>query len=144
MESERQEEQGWIYGFEPFFPNHVIKQIIQISIVLAILILLASMVPPPIVSKADPFTSPDRIRPDWYFLAAYQFLKLADGFSFLGPWAPKFIGILGQGAGALLLLFLPFMDRNPYTRPGQRSRSMNIGTVVIITYIILTFWGYYW
>ncbi len=143
---EREENRGkkWPYGHEPFYPHHIIKQVIQITVVLAVLIFLSSTVPPPMLPKADPFISPDRIRPDWYFLAAYQFLKLADGFSFLGPWAPKFIGVIGQGAGALLLLFLPFLDRNPSPRPGQRPRAMSVGVVIVVTYIILTFWGYYW
>nr|NIS75581.1 hypothetical protein [Deltaproteobacteria bacterium] len=105
MNRERDQEKKWKYGYEPFYPNHIIKQIIQISLVIAVLVFLSSVVPPPLLPKADPFISPDRIRPDWYFLAAYQFLKFADEFRFLGPWAPKLIGVLGQGAGGLLLLF---------------------------------------
>lgn len=143
MENGNQMGKRWKYGYEPFYPNHIIKQIIQVCIVIAVLIFLSSVVPPPLHQKADPFISPDRIRPDWYFLAAYQFLKFADGFSFLGPWAPKLIGVLGQGAGALLLLFLPFLDKNPGIRPGQRNRALRVGILIMITYIVLTFWGYY-
>jgi ubiquinol-cytochrome c reductase cytochrome b subunit len=144
MNRERDKGKTWKYGYEPFYPNHIIKQIIQISLVLAVLVFLSSVVPPPMLPKVDPFISPDRIRPDWYFLAAYQFLKFADEFRFLGPWAPKLIGVLGQGAGGLLLLFLPFLDKNPAVRPGRRPRALKVGVAIMLTYLILTFWGYYW
>ncbi|HEY7586259.1 MAG TPA: hypothetical protein VH866_07095, partial [Candidatus Deferrimicrobiaceae bacterium] len=94
------------YGSEPFFPHHVLRQAIQFLAIFALLILLSSLAPGPMLPKADPFDAPANVKPDWYFLSAYQFLKVTERLSFLGEWAPKVIGVLVQGLGAMAVWFL--------------------------------------
>lgn len=127
---------------EPFFPHHVIHQLIQILLVFTLLLLLVVISPWSMEPKADPFTTPEHIKPEWYFLASYQFLKFAEKLSFLGKWAPKFIGIFGQGILILLLFLIPFLDRNPERHPLKRPVATGIGICVIIAFIIFTIWGY--
>jgi ubiquinol-cytochrome c reductase cytochrome b subunit len=131
------------YGSEPFFPHHVLRQVIQFVLLFAILILLASFAPGPILPKADPFDTPEKIKPEWYFLAAYQFLKIAEKLSFLGQWAPIALGVLFQGLGAMAVWFLPFWDRNPERHPTQRPKAIRIGISVTFFLLILTIWGYF-
>jgi quinol-cytochrome oxidoreductase complex cytochrome b subunit len=53
--------------------------------------------------QADPLKpAPVGIRPEWYFLFLFQALKLLPGA----------VGVLVFAAGAVLLLALPFLDRN--------------------------------
>lgn len=131
------------YGSEPFFPNHVLRQLIQFVILFALLILLASLAPGPILPKADPFDTPADIKPEWYFLSAYQFLKVAEKLSFLGPWAPIVLGVLFQGLGAMAVWFLPFWDRNPERHPSRRPTAIRAGITVTFFLLILTIWGYF-
>src|SRR3990172_1214819 len=84
------------FGSEPFFPNHFLRQVIQAAVVLALLVLLSSLAPPPTIPRADPFDTPEYVKPSWYFLGAYQFLKVSKTLAFLGPWAPKVFGVLAQ------------------------------------------------
>jgi len=81
---------------------------------------LVMFFPAPMEPPADPFETPEHIKPEWYFLSAYQGLKVAEYFSFLGAWAPKVLGILIQAGGLFLLVLLPFLDRNPR---GIRARG---------------------
>ena len=59
----------------PFFPNHLLKEVIAIYIVLGILLTLAIFFPFKLHDKADPLSTPEGIKPEWYFLWVYQALK---------------------------------------------------------------------
>lgn len=131
------------YGTEPFFPNHVIRQGILLCLLFALLVFLASFFPPPMHPKADPFDTPQDVRPEWYFLAAHRFLRLAENLSFLGAWAPKMLGILAQGLGAMVLWFLPFWDTNPERHPARRPTAIRVGIGLVFFFLGMTIWGYF-
>jgi len=131
------------YGSEPFFPHHVLRQLIQLAILFALLILLASLAPGPILPKADPFDTPPNVKPEWWFLSAYQFLKVTERLSFLGAWGPMVLGVLFQGLGALAVWFLPFWDRNPERHPSMRPRAIRIGIAATFFLLAMTVWGYF-
>ncbi len=130
------------YGSEPFYPHHVTRQLILAVLTVAVLVLLASLVPPPPYPAADPFTTPERVKPEWYFLSAYQFLQAAETLSPLGEWAPRILGVLVQGLGALALWFLPYWDTNPERHPARRPTAMRAGIALVFAFLILTVWGY--
>jgi quinol-cytochrome oxidoreductase complex cytochrome b subunit len=137
-ENSSEEEKG-----EPFFPHHVIKQGIVILLSLGVLLTLVTFLPAPMEPKADPFSTPEHIKPEWYFLAAYQFLKVAERLDFLGQWAPKVIGVLGQGIVVFVLLLLPFLDTGESRHPKKRPIFTYLGIIGIIGFIIFTIWGHY-
>lgn len=130
------------YG-APFFPHHLMKEMMVAILAFALLITLATFFPAPREIKADPYVTPEGIKPEWYFLAAYQGLKVAEKLEFLGQWAPKTIGILGQGLVFLLLILLPFLDRNPERNPANRKVAMTVAGFLLILAILLTIWGHY-
>lgn len=126
---------------EPFFPHHMLEQGMMIFVAMAVLIALVMFFPAPMEPPADPFETPEHIKPEWYFLAAYQSLKVAEYTSFLGAWAPKIMGILAQGVGMLLLILLPFLDKGPERHPKKRPLVVGIGILTIIMLAVLTIWG---
>ena len=126
---------------DPFFPHHMLEQGVVVFLTLAVLITLVMFFPAPMEPPADPFDTPAHIKPEWYFLAAYQALKVAEYTSFLGAWAPKILGILAQGIGMGLLVLLPFLDRNPERHPRRRPLVISVGILTIIMLAILTIWG---
>ncbi|MCL5965669.1 MAG: hypothetical protein M1550_00340 [Deltaproteobacteria bacterium] len=131
------------YGSEPFFPHHVIRQAIQLAVLSALLVLLSSLFPPPMPPEADPFNTPANIKPEWYFLAAHQFLKAAEALSFLGAWAPKVLGILAQGFLGMAVWFLPFWDTNPERHPARRPTAIRVGIGMVFFFLVMTVWGYF-
>lgn len=141
MTEPREDMPGRRYGSEPFFPHHVIRQAIQFAVLFALLVLLASFVPPRMHPEADPFDTPAHVKPDWYFLAAHQFLKAAEALSFLGSWAPKILGILAQGLLAMVIWFLPFWDANPDRHPARRPTAIRVGIGMVFFFLVMTVWG---
>ncbi len=126
---------------EPFFPHHMLEQATMIFLALAVLVVLVMFFPAPMEPPADPFETPDHIKPEWYFLAAYQVLKLAEYTAFMGAWAPKLLGIMGPGAAMMILFLLPFIDRNPERHPAKRPIVIGLGIFAIISLVVLTIWG---
>ena len=91
----------------PFFPNYIILEVIVSYLVLALLIVLATVLPAGLEEKADPFNTPQHIKPEWYFLWIYQFIKVPP--MLIGPGVlAELAGIFIPAVGIVLLILLPF------------------------------------
>lgn len=118
----------------PFFPHHVINQMIAVCIVMLILIALITFYPVPVEENADLFTTPSSIKPVWYFLAIDQVLMLIPGES---------AGVVCLMIFVLSVIMLPFIDRNPERHPLKRSFVIIIGLILVTGFIFLTLKGIY-
>jgi quinol-cytochrome oxidoreductase complex cytochrome b subunit len=126
----------------PFFPHHFLKEVIVMCIVAAVLIILTTLFPAPMEEPADPFVTPTHLKPEWYFLANYKVLQLAEYLSLIGSWAPKIVGVFTQILVILVLMFFPFFDKNPERHPKKRPFIISLGLVFIVVYGILVYLGY--
>ncbi len=126
----------------PFFPNYIILEVIVSFIVLAGLIVLASVLPTGLEEQADPFNTPEHIKPEWYFLWIYQFIKVPDKIVGSGVLA-GLLGIAIPAIGILLLILLPFLDRKPERHPRQRKLAMTGLGLIMALMVALSIWGWY-
>ena len=133
------EEEG---GSIPFWPNHALKEIAAAFLVIGLLATLTLISPAPMFPKADPLTTPEHIKPEWFFLAAYQILKVADILRFLGSWAPKTIGIILEIVFVTLLYAVPFIDRNPERAYRKRPIAIALGIFFALLFVLFTVWGH--
>jgi ubiquinol-cytochrome c reductase cytochrome b subunit len=126
----------------PFFPNYIILEVIVSFIILAALIILATVLPTGLEEKADPFNTPQHIKPEWYFLWIYQFIKVPP--IIMGPGVlAELAGIFVPAIGILLLILLPFLDRKPERRPSKRRLAMGITVLILAVFVALSIWGWY-
>jgi quinol-cytochrome oxidoreductase complex cytochrome b subunit len=116
----------------PFFPNHFLKEVIAAYLIIGILLSLAILFSFPLEDKANPFKTPEGIKPEWYLMYAYQFLK----------YVPKIIGLVSMGLFALLLFFIPFLDRSPYRHPRKRKLVVSLGGIVLFLALVLGVLGF--
>jgi ubiquinol-cytochrome c reductase cytochrome b subunit len=124
----------------PFFPNYIILEVIVSFIVLAVLVVLATFLPSGLEDKADPFKTPLHIKPEWYFLWIYQFIKVPP--LILGPGVlAELAGIFIPAVGILLLILLPFLDRKPERHPLRRKLAMVITGLILAVLVALSIWG---
>jgi len=120
-------------GGEPFFPHHVLRDLTTTYLVLGLLVSLAILYPAHLGDPADPLTTPLGIKPEWYFLPAYQLLKYVS--EVVGVQIPPlFIGVL-----VLLPLLL---DRSPERHPKRRLRAIGVGAVVLGLIVLLGLLGH--
>jgi ubiquinol-cytochrome c reductase cytochrome b subunit len=132
IEKDKSSEEKMTEEGRPFFPNHFLKEVIAVYLVIGILLSLAILYPFPLHEKADPFKTPEGIKPEWYLLYAYQFLK----------YVPKIIGLAFMGLFALLLFFIPFLDRSPHRHPRKRKLVTSLGLVVLFVALVLGILGF--
>jgi quinol-cytochrome oxidoreductase complex cytochrome b subunit len=117
----------------PFFPNHLVKEGIVFSVMLAMLVTLIVLWPVELGEKADPLKTPAGIKPEWYFLSTYQLLK----------FFPKMLGLFVSLIPGILLLIWPFLDRSPERDPRKRPVAVTIGIVAIALALIFGVLGHY-
>lgn len=120
---------------ETFFPTFLFKEMVVALFVFAAVIALAWYFPAEMGDPADPSDSSFLPKPEWYFLPMYQFLKLF-------PGKLEILGLVLQPLLLLLLVFLPFLDRNPERRPSRRRLSMLILALTCIATVVLGIYGY--
>lgn len=126
----------------PFFPNYIILEVIVSFLLLAVLVALATVLPAGLEDKADPFNTPQHIKPEWYFLWIYQFIKVPAMIPFIGSGrAAELLGIFIPAIGILLLIVLPFLDRKAERRPGHRKLAMAITGLILAVLVALSIWA---
>lgn len=116
----------------PFAPHHVSRELVIFPLFFAGVLALVILFPPHIGEKADPFTTPEGIKPEWYFLSTYQLLK----------YFPKLIGLALSVVPPILLLVWPFLDRSPARRASARKISIAIGLTAFVGSLILGVLGF--
>lgn len=117
----------------PFFPHHVLKEAVVFFLLLGALVTLSILAPFELGEKANPFETPRGIRPDWYFLAAYQALK----------YFPEVVGIFVILLGVFLVIAWPFLDRSRERHPLKRPVALTIGIFAVLSLLILGVMGFF-
>ncbi len=120
-------------GGEPFFPYHVLRDLTTTYLVLGLLVSLAILYPAHLGDPADPLTTPLGIKPEWYFLPAFQLLK----------YVPEVVGVQIPPLFIGVLVLLPLLlDRSPERHPKRRLRAIGVGAVVLGLIVLLGLLGH--
>src|SRR3954464_10467408 len=117
---------------KPFFPYAVLKDSLMACIVLLVIIVMSIVLGAELGPKADPTTTPYPPRPEWYFFFLFELLRVVKPPFFV------FVATIGIPTLALvLLLMLPFFDRNPERNPLRRpiATIAGIATIAAMTYL---------
>src|SRR5829696_1088947 len=117
---------------KPFFPYAVAKDSLMAVFVLAVIILMAVLFGAELGPKADPTTTTYTPRPEWYFFFLFELLRVVK------PPELVFIATVGIPTICMvLLIILPFIDRNPERHPLKRpiATLAGIATIAAMTYL---------
>lgn len=125
-------------GGIPFFPNFALEDLRSIAIYMAIFLAVVFFDPYLFFPKdafipANAFVTPPHIKPEWYFLANYQVLKI---------FPNELIGLSLQGAAMTFLALLPFIDRGRERHPLKRPLFMACSIGGLLLWIGLSIWGH--
>ncbi len=121
----------------PFYPYFVSKEAFMIAVYFVIMFCIIAFAPSLFIpgdanTPADPFNTPEHIRPEWYFLAPYEMLKLIPN---------RFLGIAIQLILVMVFIFWPFIDQAEKENILKRPRLLALFLVTIVVWIGLTVWG---
>src|SRR5918996_1113487 len=130
----RQEKERYLQDYEaakkkgkPFFPYAVLKDSAMAFIVVLVIVFMALMLGAEQGPKVDPTTTTYTPRPEWYFFFLFEVLRV------LKPvWATPIATVGIPTLAMVLLLLLPFYDRNPERRPERRPIATTAGNLTIL------------
>jgi ubiquinol-cytochrome c reductase cytochrome b subunit/menaquinol-cytochrome c reductase cytochrome b/c subunit len=121
---------------KPFFPYAVLKDSLMACIVMLVIIAMALLFGSELGPKADPTSTTYTPRPEWYFFFLFELLRVVK------PPALVFIATVGIPTVCMvLLILLPFIDRNPERNPLRRPIATLAGITVIAAMAYLTIEG---
>ena len=125
----------------PFFPNFFLRDLVGWLCALGVLAALAAYFPAELGKKADPFQpAPVGIKPEWYFMAMFQTLKLLPAH-ILGIEG-ELLGVVGFGVVGLILIAMPFLDRRQAAAKSYSRLAAGFGLLLIVYSVVLTYLGY--
>lgn len=113
-----------------FFPDHILTEL-TIGLVLMILLsALATLLPASMGPKADPLTTPEVIKPEWFFYVSFRWLKL---FSLT-------TAVISTGFIVAAMFVWPWIDALLQRLTGWKEISVYVGIVATFLLIGLTVW----
>ena len=116
----------------PFVPDFLLRDLVGWTLALALLAALAALFPAELAAKANPFASaPAGIKPEWYFYAPFQQLKMIPGR--IGPFEGEALGTVAFMVLGALLVLVPFLDRR--AARGEPSPWFTAGGVALFLYL---------
>ena len=123
----------------PFYPYFVQKEMFMVCAYFALMFFIISFLPTLFLPEdantpADPFKTPAHIKPEWYFLAPYQMLKLIPS---------KLLGISVQMALVAAFVLWPFFDTVEEENIMKRPVLLAFFVLSLIIAAALTVWGRY-
>lgn len=120
-------------GFEPFFPNFLLKEWIVGSLFLVVFMLWIIFNPVELTDVASPDPNGFLPVPDWYFLFLYQLLKYFPGNT---VWMGT---VVVPGIAATLLILAPWLDNSKARHPFKRP----VATTAMVLTLLLMVWTTY-
>ncbi|WP_447601296.1 cytochrome b N-terminal domain-containing protein [Nitrospira sp. Nam80] len=111
---------------EAFYPRQVYMDAVVMLGIFVALAGLAAGVPILLADKANPSDTTFVPVPEWYFLFYYELLKYVHG-----PLEPLATWVL-PGIVVAMLLFWPFIDRNPARNPIRRPAAIISGGLFLL------------
>jgi menaquinol-cytochrome c reductase cytochrome b/c subunit len=115
------------------WPHLLIEEFVAMLTVTVGLVIFSTFVNAPLRELANPNLTPNPSKAPWYFLGLQELLRY---------FHPMVAGVLFAPTLVLLALaVVPFVDRNPSTKPGDRKLAMTMFTMLMMFGAVLTIIG---
>jgi len=113
-----------------FFPDHLMTEVIMGLILMIILSALATILPATMGPHADPLTTPEVIKPEWFFYVTFRWLKLFSATA----------AVISMGFIVFIMFIWPFIDALIRRRWPQSEFSVWVGILAVLVIVGLTVW----
>jgi quinol-cytochrome oxidoreductase complex cytochrome b subunit len=121
---------------KPFFPYAVLKDSVMALIVVLVIAAMSIVLGAEQGPKVDPTTSTYVPRPEWYFFFLFELLRVLKP-----PWLVPVATVGIPTVLMVLLVLLPFIDRNPERRPERRPIATSFFALMVVGMAYLTYLG---
>lgn len=115
------------------WPHLMIAEFTALLAMTAFLLVLSVILQAPLLEAANFNATPNPSKAPWYFLGLQEMLSYFDP-QIAGVTVPTVIGIIG-------FMMIPYIDRNPSTRPSDRKLAIMLFTIFLAGSATLTILG---
>ena len=115
------------------WPHLMIAEFTALLAMTAFLLVLSVILQAPLLEAANFNATPNPSKAPWYFLGLQEMLSYFDP-QIAGVTVPTVIGIAG-------FMMIPYIDRNPSTRPSDRKLAIMLYTIFLTGSATLTILG---
>ena len=115
------------------WPHLMITEFTALLAMTAFLLVLSVILQAPLLESANFNSTPNPSKAPWYFLGLQEMLSYFDP-QIAGVTVPTVIGLVG-------FMMIPYIDRNPSTRPSDRKLAIMLYTIFLAGSATLTILG---
>src|SRR5436309_10004041 len=114
------------------FPEFVFKEFIAAVAMTVFLILVSVWLQAPLLGQANPGMTPNPSKAPWYFLGLQELLS---------RFPPLMAGVAFPTFVIVLMILVPFLDRNPSRRPSERKVAIILFALYMAIVVALVIIG---
>lgn len=115
------------------WPHLMLLEFGALMAITGLLVIMSVVIHSPLLDPANPNATPNPSKAPWYFLGLQELLSYFDP-QIAGVMVPLFIGLAG-------FMAIPFVDKNPSTRPSDRKFAIMLYSVFLAGSATLTIFG---
>jgi menaquinol-cytochrome c reductase cytochrome b/c subunit len=115
------------------WPHLMIGEFAALLAVTGVLIILSVILQAPLLDPANFNATPNPSKAPWYFLGLQELLSYFDP-QIAGVTVPTIVGLIG-------FMAVPYVDRNPSTKPSDRKFAIMLYTIFMAGAATLTIFG---
>src|SRR5216683_5348838 len=114
------------------FPEFVFKEFIAAVAMTVFLLIVSIFLQAPLLGIANPGMTPNPSKAPWYFLGLQELLS---------RFPPVMAGVAFPTFVIVLMILVPFLDRNPSRRPSERKVAIILFTLYMLIAVALVLIG---
>ena len=114
------------------WPHLLAAEFVASLACLAFTFLFSIWVNAPLLQHSNPNQTPNPSKAPWYFLGLQELLTM---------FHPMIAGVTIPGVGLIILIFAPYIDKNPSNKPEDRKFAISLMTVHIMFWAVLVMIG---
>ncbi|HYS28883.1 MAG TPA: hypothetical protein VEQ12_05190 [Candidatus Limnocylindria bacterium] len=114
------------------FPEFVFKEFIAAVAMTVFLLIVSIWLDAPLLNRANPGMTPNPSKAPWYFLGLQELLS---------RFPPLMAGVAFPTFVIVLMILLPYLDRNPSRRPAERKVAIILFTLYMLIAVALVLIG---
>jgi menaquinol-cytochrome c reductase cytochrome b/c subunit len=114
------------------WPHLLAAEFVAALACLALTFFVSIWVNAPLLREANPNQTPNPSKAPWYFLGLQELLTM---------FHPMVAGVTIPGVGLIILIFAPYIDKNPSNRPEDRKFATSLMTIHLMFWAVLVIIG---
>ncbi len=115
------------------WPHLMLVEFVALLAMTGLLIVMSVALQAPLLEAANPNLTPNPSKAPWYFLGLQELLSYFDP-QIAGVTVPTVVGLIG-------FMMIPYVDRNPSTKPSDRKLAIMLYTIFLAGSATLTILG---